>query len=70
MVNANNGLSIRDEPSKSGKLLITAPYQAKLKILKLDVKKDVINGKIGFWYEVEYQGTTGFAFGNYIDTFQ
>ncbi|GEM_PF-2984329 len=66
-VNAVNGLSIRDQPNKNGNLLITAPYQAKLSVIETDVAHDYISGKSGYWYKVEYQGTTGFAFGNYIN---
>ncbi len=61
------GRSIRDQPNKNGNLLITAPYQAKLTVLETDVEHDYINGKSGYWYKVEYQGTTGFSFGNYIE---
>lgn len=67
IVNSTSGLSIRNEPKKNSKLLITAPYQAKLNIIETDVAQDFINGKSGYWYKVEYRGITGFAFGNYID---
>lgn len=62
---AKSGLSIREQPSKNGKFIITAPYQAKLRVLETDVEYDYTDGKTGYWYKVEYRGKIGFAFGNY-----
>jgi len=67
IVIAESGLSIRDQPNKNGNLLITAPYQSKLSILEINIAQDYINGKSGYWYKVEFKGTVGFAFGNYIE---
>lgn len=67
VVNAVNGLSIRNEPRISGTLLTTAPYQATLKIVDENAASDVVGGKIGRWYKVEYEGITGYAWGNYIN---
>ena len=66
-VTAVSGLSIRNQPSRNGRLLTTAPYSAKLTIISQEVTEDNINGKKGYWYKVQYQGTTGFAWGNFLD---
>lgn len=66
-VNAVSGLSIRNEPKVGGTLLTTAPYQAALTIIDENAASDIVGGKSGKWYKVEYQGITGYAWGNYID---
>ena len=66
-VKAQSGLSIRDQPTTSGTLLKTAPDKAKLTVIDNDAAQDIIDGKKGSWYKVEYLGTTGYAWGNYID---
>jgi len=66
-VTAVGGLSIRNQPNKNGSMLTTAPYQAKLTIIDANVAQDYIDGKNGYWYKVEYQGTVGYAWGNYIN---
>lgn len=65
-VTAVSGLSIRDQPNKNGNVLTTVPYQEKLTVIETQISQDYINGQSGYWYKVEYQGTTGFAWGNYI----
>ena len=66
-VNAISGLSIRDQPSINGTLLMTAPNNSVLHIIDKNGGADKIGGKRGNWYKVEYEGVTGFAWGNYID---
>lgn len=66
-VKASSGLSIRSEPSIYGTLLTTAPYGSSLTILNENAASDIINGRSGSWYKVEYNGITGFAWGNYIE---
>ena len=66
-VKAASGLSIRNEPSINSTILTTAPNHATLTILDENAASDNIGGKNGSWYKVEYQGVTGYAWGNYID---
>ena len=66
-VKAVGGLSIRDQPSVNGTLLTTAPNHAGLTIIDKNGGSDNIGGKNGNWYKVEYEGVTGYAWGNYID---
>ena len=65
-VNAINGLLIRNAPNISGIVLRTAPYRSLLTIIDGDAASDVINGKAGHWFKVEYDGIIGFAWGNHI----
>ena len=66
-VKAIGGLSIRDEPNVNGTLLRTAPNHAVLNIIGKNGASDNVGGKRGNWYRVEYDGVTGYAWGNYID---
>ncbi len=66
-VKAISGLTIRDQPTTNGTLLTTAPNNEILTIIDKNAAQDVIAGKSGSWYKVEYQGITGYAWGNYID---
>ena len=65
-VTASGGLSIRNQPDKDGGLIVVAPYHAKLTVIDTEVAQDYINGKNGYWYKVKYQGTIGYAWGNYL----
>jgi hypothetical protein len=66
-VKAASGLSIRDQPTVNSTILTTAPNNARLTIIDENVAQDIVGGKNGSWYKVEYQGITGYAWGNYID---
>lgn len=66
-VKALGGLSIRNQPNVNSTVLTTAPNHATLLILDENVASDNIGGKSGSWYKVEYQGVTGYAWGNYIE---
>jgi hypothetical protein len=66
-VNAARGLSIRNEPDINSTVLTTAPNHATLTVIDKSAALDNIGGKKGSWYKVEYQGVTGYAWGNYID---
>lgn len=66
-VKAFSGLLIRDQPTTNGTILTRAPNNASLIVIDENAAQDVLNGKRGRWYKVEYQGITGYAWGNYID---
>jgi hypothetical protein len=66
-VKATGGLSIREAPSVNGTILTTAPSHAAIIIIDENAASDNIGGKDGNWYKVEFQGVTGYAWGNYID---
>lgn len=65
-VTAISGLSIREKPNRHALELAVAPYKSKLKVLDDKVSTDYIKGKNGYWYKVDFNGTTGYAWGNYI----
>ncbi len=65
-VTAKSGLVIRDNPSVEGNEITVAPHNAKLNVIDNQVASDYISGKSGNWYQVEYNGKTGYAWGNLI----
>lgn len=66
-VKAGGGLSIRSEPNVHSAVLATAPNHATLTIIDENAATDNIGGTNGNWYKVEYQGVTGYAWGNFIE---
>lgn len=54
------GLNLRDQPSTNGTILLTMPAGSRVHVL---------SGPIGVdsaWYQVDYQGTPGYAHGDYL----
>ena len=62
-VTAKSGLNIHESGNKNSNTLISVPYKGKVTLLEKDSVTDIINGKSGFWYKVEYKGTIGYAWG-------
>ena len=54
------GLSLRDGPGKDHAVLLVMPEGAIV---------DVLAGPVDGWYQVTYEGTTGWAFGDYLAIF-
>jgi len=57
---AKKGASIRDKPSRNGKILIIAPANSKVEIIQRKIQNDIIDNKQGSWVKVRYQGKTGY----------
>lgn len=65
---AKSGLSIREQPSTSAKVLEKIPYGEKLMTVAGDVNQPVISteGFSGFWWKVNYNGKTGYIVSSYV----
>lgn len=64
---AKKGASIRDMPSRKGKVVVIAPVNSEIKIIQRKVQSDIIDHKPGSWVKVEYLGKTGYIWEHLID---
>ncbi len=64
---AFSGLNIRKEGSVKSPIILKAPYDAGLTILSTNGPQDTIQGKISKWYNVEYEGSSGWGWGLFIE---
>ncbi|NML72286.1 SH3 domain-containing protein [Chryseobacterium sp. RP-3-3] len=64
---AKSGASIRDMPSKNGKVLVIAPLYSKVEIIQRKAQNDTIDNRKGSWVKVRYQKKTGYVWEYLID---
>jgi len=64
---ATKGLNLRDQPSSSGTVLLTVPYNETVGIIDKNSNSETISGKTGAWYKVDYEGTTGWLWSGYLE---
>lgn len=69
-VKSKQGLNIRAQTDVNSEVLISVPYYEHIDIITVNYKSDVINDESGYWYEVEYNGTKGYAWNKYIQEFE
>jgi hypothetical protein len=65
-VTTKSGLILRDKPAQTGTKQRTIPYGDAATVAEETLKKEVIGGKTGYWREVSYKGTTGYAFDAFL----
>lgn len=65
---ARNGLSLREQPNASSKLITKIPYGEKvtIKYISNDVYKYNDEGLNGMWVSLNYNGKTGYIVDNYL----
>ena len=65
---AKSGLSIREQPSTSAKVLEKIPYGEKLVTVAGDANQPAISteGFNGFWWKVNYNNKTGYIVSSYV----
>ena len=62
------GLNLRDQPSSSGTVLLTVPYNETVGIIDKNGDIETISGQTANWYKVDYKGTTGWLWSGYLKT--
>jgi len=62
------GLNLRDQPSSSGRVLLTVPYNEMVGIIDKNGNSETISGRTANWYKVDYKGTTGWLWSGYLET--
>src|SRR4051812_30669271 len=65
---AKNGLSIREQPNVSAKVLDKIPYGQKLQLLKdtAELKSISVEGFTGYWWQVKFNDKTGYIVSSYV----
>lgn len=56
----------RDMPNTSGKAIGAIPYDAKVEIINNSGPTSTALGLTGAWYQVKFNGVTGWVFGPFI----
>ncbi len=59
-------LNLRAEPSLSGALILKIPNESLVSIIEYDTKEQYLDGTRGTWSKVNYQGSIGWVWGNYL----
>jgi len=62
------GLTMRDNPSTSGKAIIVIPDGNTVKIIEKGTTEQTIAGKTSIWYKVDWNGSRGWVFGGFLNT--
>jgi lipoprotein LenA len=60
------GLTMRDQPSTSGKSIVIIPDGNTVKIIENGKTEETIAGKTSIWYKVEWNGNRGWVFGGFL----
>ncbi len=59
-------LTLRDSPSQNGTRIEKVPKNAEVIIINYVGDTETINGKVGKWCYISYNGLKGYAFGGYL----
>ena len=62
----NNTLNMRSEPSLSGKVIFKIPNESGVAVIEYDTEEKYIDGAKGRWCKVNYAGSIGWVWGNYL----
>ncbi len=63
---AAKGLNLRDQPSSTGAVLLTVPYNETVGIIDKTGNSETISGRTANWYKVDYKGTVGWLWSGYL----
>lgn len=68
-VTSRSGLNMRAEPSKDADVVAKVPWFVTVEVLREDGPEAELDndGRAGNWYQVTYEGTTGWVRGAYIE---
>jgi uncharacterized protein YgiM (DUF1202 family) len=63
---STKGLNLRDQPSASGTVLLTIPYNEIVGIIDKNGVSETISGHTANWYKVDYRGKEGWVWSRYV----
>jgi hypothetical protein len=69
-VNAEEGLMLKELPSKKSNKILVIPNNSEIEILDQSIKTDQINDKKGYWVKARYMNNVGFLFDAYLSVKQ
>ncbi len=67
-VAVKDGLNMREEPSPTGKKMLTIPYRQEVQKLEEKPESFTIDKTEGKWTKVSWQGKTGWVFGGFLSS--
>lgn len=68
-VAVKDGLNMREEPSPTGKKMLTIPYRQEVQKLEEKPESFTIDKTPGKWTKVSYNGKTGWVFGGFLSSY-
>ena len=62
----NKTLNMRSEPSLKGRVIFRIPNESGVAVIEYDTEEKYIDGAKGRWCKVNYAGSIGWVWGNYL----
>ena len=62
----NTTLNMRSEPNLKSKVVLKIPTNSSVTVLEYDLQETYIDGSKGRWCRINYAGTIGWVWGNYL----
>ena len=62
-----DSLRVRDQPSVRSEVLSYLRRGEVVEVLQRGEREEQIEGESGYWYEVTFQGVTGWVFGSHLE---
>ena len=62
----NKTLNMRSKPSLKGKIIFRIPNKSSVAVIEYDTEEKYIDGAKGRWCKVNYAGSKGWVWGNYL----
>ncbi len=62
----NTTLNMRSEPTLQSQVILKVPNQSSVTVLEFDIQETYIDGSKGRWCRINYAGTIGWVWGNYL----
>lgn len=62
----NTTLNMRSEPNLRSQVILKVPNRSSVTVLEYDLQETYIDGSKGRWCRINYAGTIGWVWGNYL----
>ena len=66
---ASTHLRLRENPSTDAEAVTTLWSGSVVEILTKTAKEEQVEGELDYWYQVSFEGLTGWVFGAYLEIF-
>ena len=62
----NTTLNMRSKPNLRSQVVLKVPNRSSVTVLEYDIQETYIDGSKGRWCRINYAGTIGWVWGNYL----
>jgi len=62
----NTTLNMRSEPNLRSQVVLKVPNRSSVTVIEYDIQETYIDGSKGRWCRINYAGTIGWVWGNYL----